>query len=87
MVRRVTSPRLLATGNSKLFYELFIANNFGSSLNNFEFVMLQMPRDHRDYAQSRGNRSLGDALSDIGVRTNLTFFRVCKKVEKCPYDS
>jgi hypothetical protein len=86
-VRSVADDNLFQTGNDKLFHELFVEQRMNTTLSNFVFVMLQMPRDQRDYAQSKGNLSLGDALKEIGINNSLTFFRVCKKVEKCPYDA
>ena len=51
------------------------------------YVPLQMPSDQRDYSQSRGTVNLTAALDMAGIETNLTFYRVCKAVEECPYES
>ena len=51
------------------------------------YVPLQMPRDQRDYSQSKGIDTLDEALTKEGIYTDLIFYRVCKMVEECPYDS
>ena len=79
--------KLIDVGNSKLFHELFLERQLSRRVDDFMYVPLQMPRDQRDYSQSRGIDTLDEALTKAGIETNLTFYRVCKVVEECPYDS
>lgn len=79
--------KLIDVGNSKLFHELFIERQLSQRVDDFMYVPLQMPRDQRDYSQSKGYDALDVALTKAGIGTDLTFYRVCKMVEECPYDS
>ena len=79
--------KLIDVGNSKLLHELFLERHLSRKVDDFMYVPLQMPRDQRDYSQSKGIDTLDEALTKEGIYTDLTFYRVCKMVEECPYDS
>ena len=79
--------RLIDIGDSELFHELYLERRLSRRVDEFMFVPLQMPSDQRDYSQSRGTLDIEAALVNAGIDTNLTFYRVCKAVEECPYES
>ena len=79
-VRWTENPALLADGDARLFHELFLDRRLSRSVDDFTYMKLQMPRDQRDYSQSKGNESLDDALKKEDIETNLTFSRVCSTI-------
>ena len=79
--------RLIDIGDSELFHELYLERRLSRRVDEFMYVPLQMPSDQRDYSQSRGTLDIEAALVNAGIDTNLTFYRVCKAVEECPYES
>ena len=78
-----------AEANEKLLHELFVSHKTNATVHELFFSRLQLPRSQRNYVQTAGARSLASALDAHGVRTNLTFFRICESgddEEECPYD-
>ena len=79
-VRWTELPALLADGDARLFHELYLERRLSRSVDDFKYITLQMPRDQRDYSQSKGNESLEDALKKKDIETDLMFSRVCSMI-------